>query len=78
MGVQRRHEMGAGGVCVCPKCGEQIPHRDGVPCQEERCPGCGAKMLRVGSEHHRLFQVKQEKQAKKRQQNPETSENESS
>ena len=71
MGVQRRHEMGAGGVCVCPKCGEQIPHRDGVPCQEERCPGCGAKMLRVGSEHHRLFL---EKQAKKRQQNPDAPE----
>ena len=64
MAVKRRYEMGAGGLCVCPKCGEKMAHRRGIPCQEERCPGCGAKMLREGSYHHRLFQ---EKQAQKRQ-----------
>lgn len=57
-----RHEMGAGGQCVCPKCEETIPHRDGVPCQDERCPSCGAKMLREGSRHHDLWR---EKKAKK-------------
>ena len=64
MAVQRRHDMGEGGNCMCPKCGEKIPHRSGIPCQEERCPECGAKMLREGSEHHRLWL---EKQAKKQQ-----------
>ncbi|MCI0506930.1 MAG: ferredoxin [Gammaproteobacteria bacterium] len=71
MTVQRKHEMGAGSRCVCPKCGVSIAHRDGVPCQEERCPACGAKLLREGSEHHRLFL---EKQTRKRQQRPDTSE----
>ncbi len=52
------HRMGAGGYCVCPKCGERINHRRGVPCQEEECPKCGAKMLREGSEHYKLWQQK--------------------
>jgi NAD-dependent SIR2 family protein deacetylase len=53
--------MGAGGFCICPKCEEKIPHRSGIPCQEERCPDCGAKMLREGSYHHQLFKQKHEK-----------------
>ena len=45
---QRLHEMGAGGFCICPNCETWLPHGEGVPCQEERCPKCGAKMLRDG------------------------------
>jgi hypothetical protein len=26
-----------------------------VPCQEERCAKCGAKLLREGSQHHRMW-----------------------
>lgn len=73
MAETRRHEMGTGGLCVCPKCGEKTAHRRGIPCQEERCPGCGAKLLRVGSFHHRLFE---KKQAEKRRKNAGQSENE--
>jgi len=51
----RQHTMGSGGECVCPKCSTLVPHNRGVPCQEEHCPRCNAKMLRVGSEHHRLW-----------------------
>jgi predicted amidophosphoribosyltransferase len=64
MTMKRRHEMGTGGRCVCPRCDQTIDHQRGVPCQEERCPECGAKMLREGSYHHQLFK---EKQAKKQQ-----------
>jgi uncharacterized protein (DUF983 family) len=52
---QREHTMGGGGKCICPKCSETKPHRRGVPCQDERCSACGAKMLRVGSRHHELW-----------------------
>jgi len=52
---QREHTMGAGGECFCPKCNVTVPHQRGVPCQEEHCPKCGAKMLRVGSPHHDLW-----------------------
>lgn len=44
--------LGAGGACLCPKCGRTVPHRAGVPCLEERCPDCGAAMVREGSPHH--------------------------
>jgi hypothetical protein len=43
---ERRHDMSEGGFCLCPKCGERIEHKQGIPCQEERCPECGTKMLR--------------------------------
>ena len=56
---ERRHDMGEGGYCICPKCGERIAHQRGSPCQEERCPECGAKMLREGSYHNGLRKRKQ-------------------
>jgi NAD-dependent SIR2 family protein deacetylase len=46
--------MGSGGNCICPKCGYKAPHKSGVPCQEERCPKCNAKLMREGSYHHKL------------------------
>ena len=39
-------EFGPGGFCVCPKCGFKKPHEAGVPCRDERCPQCGAVMMR--------------------------------
>jgi ribosomal protein L40E len=56
--VERRHEMGAGGMCICPKCEARTPHERGVPCQDVKCRHCGSKMLREGSEHHRLYERK--------------------
>ena len=58
METERKHVMGEGGYCVCPKCQARVPHRKDVPCQDHKCPGCGAKMLRVGSDHHKLFMKK--------------------
>ena len=58
MSVERRHDMGVGGNCICPKCEARVPHEQGVPCQEARCPGCGTKMLREGSHHYDLWKAK--------------------
>jgi predicted DNA-binding protein (UPF0251 family) len=33
-------------ICVCPQCGYEQPHRFGVPCRIEICPGCGHIMLK--------------------------------
>lgn len=48
--------LGAGGFCVCAKCGGRVPHRAGTPCIEERCPRCGAAMVREGSPHHQKIE----------------------
>lgn len=37
---------GPGGDCVCPKCGERVPHERGTPCFEQQCPKCAAAMTR--------------------------------
>ena len=37
---------GPGGYCVCPQCGEQVPHQQGTPCSSISCPKCGLKMVR--------------------------------
>jgi hypothetical protein len=50
-----QHKMGKGGACICLRCGRRVPHTAGKPCREERCPDCGAAMLRENSDHHRIF-----------------------
>jgi ribosomal protein S26 len=37
---------GPGGNCVCPNCGEKVPHERGIPCAQVRCPKCGTPMIR--------------------------------
>jgi len=37
---------GPTGECVCPECGQEVPHERGVPCVERKCPKCGAAMTR--------------------------------
>jgi predicted amidophosphoribosyltransferase len=66
MEAHQSQGLGSGGHCLCPKCGERIAHRRGVPCQDEHCPRCGAKLLREGSEHHRLFLAKREREKETR------------
>lgn len=56
MTVKRRHGIRAGGFCIFPKWSQKIAHRCGIRCHGERRPACGAKLLREGSHHHRLFQ----------------------
>jgi NAD-dependent SIR2 family protein deacetylase len=50
--------MGPGGFCICPKCGYKKPHEAGIPCQQEKCPNCGTKLIREGSYHHNLIEKK--------------------
>ena len=38
--------LGPGGYCVCAKCGEKIPHLQGVKCTTVKCPKCGHTMAR--------------------------------
>ena len=44
--------MGPSGTCVCLKCGYSISKRQGVPCLDERCPKCGAALVRKGGDHY--------------------------
>jgi hypothetical protein len=38
---------GPGGYCVCPNCGEQVAHQEGIPCLSVKCPKCGNNMVRL-------------------------------
>lgn len=38
---------GPGGICLCPNCGQQIPHTTGLPCSQIQCPQCGSNMARA-------------------------------
>ena len=37
---------GPGGACVCTACGFKAQHAAGQPCNQMRCPKCGAAMTR--------------------------------
>ncbi len=45
-GQGRGNAPGPGGSCVCPKCGNKVPHTRGKPCMEIKCPECGSPMAR--------------------------------
>ena len=47
---QGRGQKGSAGTCVCPHCGEKVPHKRGIPCQQTPCPKCGQSMVRGGGE----------------------------
>jgi len=42
-----RAGAGPGGDCICPSCGTNAPHQVGVPCNQVKCPKCGANMARA-------------------------------
>ena len=44
--------MGARGDCTCVKCGYSIPKKPGTPCMQEKCPHCGAVLLRKDGRHY--------------------------
>ena len=39
--------LGPTGSCVCPNCGWKAQHQPGIPCMEQVCEKCGARMQRV-------------------------------
>ncbi len=44
--------LGPSGLCVCVKCNYSSQKKRGIPCMEEKCPNCGATLLRQGGTHH--------------------------
>jgi len=45
-GRNKGGSFGPVGYCVCAKCGEKIPHQQGVKCTTLKCPKCGKTMIR--------------------------------
>lgn len=64
--LQRGQGRGQGGplqgdggtdTCICPKCGEKVPHVRSTPCAETKCPKCGTVMKGAETEEE-LQEVK--------------------
>lgn len=45
-GRNRGGAFGPGGYCVCSKCGDKVPHQQGIKCTTVKCPNCGHPMVR--------------------------------
>ncbi len=45
-GKNKGGAFGPGGFCICAKCGEKVPHQQGVKCTTQKCPKCGHTMVR--------------------------------
>jgi hypothetical protein len=41
-----RPGVGPVGNCICPRCGEKVPHQRAIPCYNLKCPKCGIGMVR--------------------------------
>ena len=41
----KRGSVVPAGFCFCRKCGEFVPHKDGIRCNLVKCPKCGARKL---------------------------------
>jgi len=39
--------LGPSGICKCMKCGKEIPHQRGKPCNQNICPTCNIPMMRA-------------------------------
>ncbi len=51
----RGRGFGAGGNCICPKCGHKEAHTPGTPCSALLCPRCNIRLIREHSEHHQFI-----------------------
>lgn len=38
--------LGPEGFCICPQCGEKVPHKRAIPCYQVKCSKCGSSMTR--------------------------------
>ena len=45
-GVGKGQQLGSE-KCTCPKCGNEEPHKRGIPCSKGKCPKCQTLMKGV-------------------------------
>ena len=50
--VPETAEPAGPGLCYCPKCGYEQPHKSGIPCSHAMCPECHTHMMRKPESGH--------------------------
>jgi NAD-dependent SIR2 family protein deacetylase len=46
-GVGKKRGATGKAECYCPKCGERFTHQRDIPCFINKCPKCGALLIRA-------------------------------
>lgn len=46
---KRKRKPNTADSCICPSCGFEIEHQQGIPCNKHECPKCGSLMKRKGN-----------------------------
>lgn len=50
--LEDNNQKYVGNICICPVCGIEKEHMQGIPCKKEICPKCNCEMIHKGAPYN--------------------------